>query len=237
MRLAVLVRGEQSGPGGKGIFAVAVGDCVITVVVGDDHPVVRAGLVHLLTSSGGIVVVAEADDGPGLVEMIAVHRPAVALSDFRMPGLDGAAVAETVRRRGIPTRVLVLSAYTEPAIMFRCIERGAAGFLSKDADRATIVAAIHTAADGVDVLPDEFVPALMEQVRHRRTSAATIDLSPREQQILTAIAAGKSAPSIALTMHLAPSTVKTYLQRLYEKLGVNDRGAAVAEAMRRGILQ
>lgn len=210
---------------------------MISVAVGDDHPVVRAGLVQVLTSSGEFDVVAEADDGPGLLAAIIRHRPAVALSDFRMPGLDGAAVAEAVRRGGLPTRVLVLSAYTDPAVMYRCVERGAAGFLSKDADRATIIGAVRAVAAGADVLPAEFVPGLMEQVRHRRASTAAVDLSPREHEILVAIASGRSAPSIALTMHLAPSTVKTYLQRLYEKLGVNERGAAVAEAMRRGILQ
>lgn len=210
---------------------------MISVVVGDDHPVVRAGLVHVLATSSRIDVVGEADDGPALLDAITRLRPAVALSDFRMPGLDGAAVAESARRAGLPTRVLVLSAYTDPAVMYRCIERGAAGFLSKDADKDTIIDAIAAVATGGNILPPEFVPALMEQVRHRRASTPTLDLSSREHEILVAVAAGRSAPAIALAMHLAPSTVKTYLQRLYEKLGVNDRGAAVAEAMRRGILQ
>lgn len=216
---------------------MATGGSVISVVVGDDHPVVRAGLVHVLMASDRIDVVAEAEDGQSLLDVITRLHPAVALSDFRMPGLDGAAVAEAVRDAGIATRVIVLSAYTDPAVMFRCIERGAAGFLSKDADNATIIAAIEAAAAGEDVLPAEFVSALMEQVRHRRASSPRVDLSSREYEILVAVAAGRSAPAIALAMHLSPSTVKTYLQRLYEKLGVNDRGAAIAEAMRRGILQ
>ncbi|MCS5497426.1 response regulator transcription factor [Cnuibacter physcomitrellae] len=209
----------------------------ITVAVGDDHPVVRAGLVHLLMASQVVDVVAEVDDGARLLDAIRATRPQVALSDFRMPGLDGAALALAVAEEKLPTRVIVLSAYAEPAIVFRCLENGAAGFLSKDADRDTLIAAIRTVAAGADVLPPELVGDVLDQIRQRRTAPAAVTLSPREREILVAAAAGRSAPEIARAMHLSTSTVKTYLRRLYEKLGVGSRGAAIAEAMRLGLLR
>jgi two-component system nitrate/nitrite response regulator NarL len=209
----------------------------ITVAVGDDHPVVRAGLVHMLTASEAVDVVAEADDGPQLLDAIRALEPQVALSDFRMPGLDGAALALSVGKERLPTRVLVLSAYSDPAIVFRCLENGAAGFLSKDVDRDTLIAAVRTVASGADVLPPEFVGDVLDQIRRRRVAPAAVTLSPREREILVAAAAGRSAPDIARSMHLSTSTVKTYLRRLYEKLGVGSRGEAIAEAMRRGLLR
>ena len=210
----------------------------ITVAVGDDHPVVRAGLVQMLTASELIDVVAEAYDGTQLLDSIRALRPQVALSDFRMPGLDGAALALAAQQEQLPTRVLVLSAYTEPAIVFRCLENGAAGFLSKDVDRATLIDAIRSVAAGTDVLPPEFIGDVLDQIRQRRTATpAAITLSPREREILAAAAEGRSAPDIARSMHLSTSTVKTYLRRLYEKLGVGSRGAAIAEAMRQDLLR
>jgi two-component system, NarL family, nitrate/nitrite response regulator NarL len=154
-----------------------------------------------------------------------------------MPGLDGAALALAVGEERLPTRVVVLSAYAEPAIVFRCLENGAAGFLSKDADRDTLISAIRTVASGADVLPPEFVGDVLDQIRQRRAAPLAVTLSPRERQILEAAAAGRSAPDIARSMHLSTSTVKTYLRRLYEKLGVGSRGAAIAEAMRLGLLR
>ncbi|MBF4571969.1 response regulator transcription factor [Herbiconiux sp. VKM Ac-1786] len=192
----------------------------------------------MLTASELIDVVAEADDGTQLLDAIRALRPQVALSDFRMPGLDGAALALAAQQEQLPTRVLVLSAYTEPAIVFRCLENGAAGFLSKDVDRTTLIDAIHSVASGTDVLPPEFIGDVLDQIRQRRTATpAAITLSPREREILAAAAEGRSAPDIARSMHLSTSTVKTYLRRLYEKLGVASRGAAIAEAMRQDLLR
>ncbi|WZH52183.1 MAG: response regulator transcription factor [Nocardioides alkalitolerans] len=210
---------------------------MITVAVGDDHPVVRAGLVQILAAAPDVRVVAEADDGEELLAAVRHHRPDVALSDFRMPVLDGAAVAAQATAEGLGTRVLLLSAYADPAIVFRCVESGAAGFLSKDADRATLLRALREVAAGRDFLPPDLVPDLMDEVRRRRTATPAVTLSAREREILEAVAAGLSAPAIAAEAHLSLSTVKTYLQRVYEKLGVGDRGAAVAEAMRRGLLR
>lgn len=208
----------------------------VRVVVGDDHPMFRDGVVRALISSGEIDVVAEADDGTSALAAIREHRPVVALLDYRMPGMDGAQVAAAVVRDELPTRVLLVSAHDDPAIVYHAIQEGAAGFLPKESTRAEIVAAVLNCACGRDVLPAGLAAGLAGEIR-RRAEPAGPALSPREREVLTLIAGGMSIPAIASQLFLSPSTVKTHVQRLYEKLGVGDRAAAVAEAMRRRLLE
>jgi two-component system, NarL family, nitrate/nitrite response regulator NarL len=153
-----------------------------------------------------------------------------------MPGLDGIAVAHAVVRDKLPTRVLLVSATTEGSVVYRAIQDGAAGFLSKEADRDDIVAAGVACARGEDVLPPELVSSFTAQVRQHAQGQAAL-LSERERQILQMIADGKSVPDMAAELYLAQTTIKTHIRRLYEKLGVSDRGAAVAQAMRNHLLE
>lgn len=208
----------------------------VRVVVGDDHPLFRDGVVRALLSSGEIKVVAEADDGTEALAAIKEHQPAVALLDYRMPGLDGAQVAAAVVRDELPTRVLLISAHDDSAIVYHAIQEGAAGFLPKESTRAEIVAAVLNCARGRDVLSPGLAAGLAGEIRRRAEPAGPV-LSPREREVLNLIAKGSSIPAIAAELFLAPSTVKTHVQRLYEKLGVSDRAAAVAEAMRRKLLE
>ena len=208
----------------------------VRVVVGDDHPLFRDGVVRALASSDGIEVVAEADDGTAALAAIREHRPAVALLDYRMPGLDGAQVAAAVLRDQLPTRVLLLSAHDDAAIVYHALQQGAAGFLPKDSTRGEIVAAVLNCARGRDVVAPGLASGLAGEIRRRAEPSGPV-LSPREREVLDMIAVGKSIPAIAGELFLAPSTIKTHVQRLYEKLEVSDRAAAVAEAMRRGLLE
>lgn len=208
----------------------------VRVVVGDDHPLFRDGVVRALLSSGEIEVVAEAHDGTEALAAIKEHQPAVALLDYRMPGLDGAQVAAAVVRDELPTRVLLISAHDDSAIVYHAIQEGAAGFLPKESTRAEIVAAVLNCARGRDVLSPGLAAGLAGEIRRRAEPAGPV-LSPREREVLNLIAKGSSIPAIAAELFLAPSTVKTHVQRLYEKLGVSDRAAAVAEAMRRKLLE
>jgi two-component system, NarL family, nitrate/nitrite response regulator NarL len=207
----------------------------VRVVVGDDHPMFREGVVRALVSSGEIDVVAEAEDGVESLELIRTHQPQVALLDYRMPGMDGAEVAAAVIRDQLPTRVLLVSAHDESAIVYKALQEGAAGFLPKESTRSELVSAVLRCAKGKDVLGPELAAGLASEIR-RRNEPDVPALSPREREVLTLIAAGSSIPAMAKELFLAPSTVKTHVQRLYEKLGVSDRGAAVAEAMRRKLL-
>jgi two-component system, NarL family, nitrate/nitrite response regulator NarL len=208
----------------------------VTVVVGDDHPLFRDGVVRALNSSGSVDVVAEADDGSSALELIRAHRPQVALLDYRMPGLDGAQVAAAVRRDELPTRVLLISAHDESAIVYSALQEGAAGFISKESSRSELVDAVLNCAKGRDVVAPNLAAGLVGEIQRRNDSDVTA-LSAREREVLAFIAGGQTIPAMAKQMFLAPSTVKTHVQRLYEKLGVGDRGAAVAEAMRRGLLE
>ena len=216
--------------------ADTVVDEKVRVVVGDDHPLFRDGVVRALVASGSIDVVAEADDGLSALELIRTHGPQVALLDYRMPGLDGAQVAAAVLRDELPTRVLLISAHDESAIVFNALQEGAAGFISKESSRTELVEAVLNCAKGRDVVAPAFAAGLASEIRKRREPAGPV-LSPREREVLDMIARGQTIPAMAAKLYLAPSTVKTHVQRLYEKLGVGDRGAAVAEAMRRGLLE
>lgn len=207
----------------------------VRVVVGDDHPLFREGVVRALSSSGSVNVVGEAEDGAAALELIKSHVPDVALLDYRMPGLDGAQVAAAVRTQGLLTRVLLISAHDESAIVYQALQQGAAGFVLKDSTRSEIVKAVLECAQGRDVVAPALVGGLAAEIRQRAEPSAPV-LSAREREVLNRIARGQSIPAIAGELFVAPSTVKTHVQRLYEKLGVGDRAAAVAEAMRQGLL-
>jgi two-component system nitrate/nitrite response regulator NarL len=235
------VRGDespvpQSGDSGPALCkAGAVAGEKVRVVVGDDHPLFRDGVVRALTSSGAVDVVAEADDGVAALELIRTHLPQVALLDYRMPGMDGAQVAAAVVRDELATRVLLISAHDESAIVYSALQAGAAGFIPKESSRTELVNAVLECAKGRDVVAPGLAAGLAGEIR-RRNEPDGPTLSPREREVLKLIAAGGSIPAMAKQLYLAPSTVKTHVQRLYEKLGVGDRAAAVAEAMRRGLL-
>jgi two-component system nitrate/nitrite response regulator NarL len=207
----------------------------IRVVVGDDHPLFREGVVRALTSSGSVEIVGEADDGATALQLIKDHQPDVALLDYRMPGMDGAQVAAAVRRSQLPTRVMLISAHDESAIVYQALQQGAAGFLPKESTRTEIVNAVLDCAKGRDVVSSALVGGLAGEIRRRAEPPAPV-LSAREREVLNRIARGQSIPAIASELYVAPSTVKTHVQRLYEKLGVSDRAAAVAEAMRQRLL-
>ena len=206
------------------------------MVVADDHPLFREGLVRALTGSGQVEVVGEAENGPAALELIQKEKPEVALLDYQMPGMDGAQVAAAVVRDELPTRVLLVSAHADSALVYHALQQGAAGYLPKESSRNEIITAVLASAAGPDVVDPKLASGLAAEIR-RRAEPTGPTLSAREREVLKLIAEGGSIPMIAKQLFLAPSTVKTHVQRLYEKLGVGDRAAAVAEAMRRGLLE
>jgi two-component system, NarL family, nitrate/nitrite response regulator NarL len=208
----------------------------VTVVVADDHPLYREGVVRALLASGQIEILAEAGNGREALAAIQEHRPEVALLDYKLPELDGVAVTHAVAREQLPTRVLLVSAFTDSGVVYKALETGAAGFVSKEARREQLADAVLACARGENVVPPEVAAGLVSEIRLRKQSDAPA-LTPREQEILHLIAAGKSLPQIADELFLGLTTVKTHVQHLYEKLGVSDRAAAVATAMRRGLIE
>ena len=208
----------------------------MSAVVVDDHPFFRDGVSRGLTQSGRIKVVGEAENGRDGLDLIRRENPDVAVVDYQMADLDGIEVVHAIVRDRLTTKVLLLSALTDSSIVFRALEEGAKGYLSKDANRSDIVAAVIKVAKGETVVPPELTAGLVDQIRLRSQPNAPV-LSEREMQVLKGFARGLSIPQVAAELYIGASTVKTHTQRLYEKLGVSDRAAAVAEAMRRGLLE
>lgn len=208
----------------------------LAAVVADDHPIFRNGLARALNASGRITVVAEAANGPQALDLIRLHRPDVALLDLKMPGLDGGQVAAAARRDGLRTRVLIVSAHDEPARVYEALKSGAAGYVHKEAAPEQIVGAALACTAGCDVVSPRLAAGLSAEIR-RRAEPSGPDPTARELEVLTLVASGASGPAIAKQLGLSPATVKTHLQRLCEKLGVSGQAAAVAEAMRRGLLE
>jgi DNA-binding NarL/FixJ family response regulator len=208
----------------------------IRIVVADDHPIVRAGIVGLLETAPGIEVVGEAADGAEAVELAASERPDLVLMDLRMPGVDGASATASIVAAGHGTRVLVLTTYETDDHILAAIEAGASGYLLKAAPQAEILAGIRAVAAGETVLAPSIAAKLVSRVRADAASVAPPALSPRELQVLTLVADGCSNPEIARTLYIGEATVKTHLLHAFEKLGVNDRTRAVTRAMELGLL-
>ncbi|MDQ5834777.1 MAG: response regulator transcription factor [Actinomycetota bacterium] len=208
-----------------------------TVVIADDHPLFRDALAQAISRRPDLELVATTADGRSALEQIRRLEPDVAVLDMRMPGLRGLDVVEALARDGSPTRVLMLSAALESSVVYAAVAAGAAGYWSKDAERDAICDAIAAVARGERVLDPSLQSGVFTEIHAREVDADRPVLTPREHEILGLIANGMTAPAIGEQLFLSTATVKTHLAHLYEKLGVSDRAAAVAEAMRRGLLE
>jgi two-component system nitrate/nitrite response regulator NarL len=213
------------------------GNRPISVLIADDHPLFREAIARVIGEQPELELVAEASDGSAALDKIRELTPDVAVIDVRMPNLDGSDVLATLRKEGLPTNVVFLSAFLDSKTVYEAVAAGANAYLSKEADSDEIVTAIRAAARGETILGPEVQTGLAEQIRFREENEARPRLSEREHEVLRLIAQGLSAPEIGERIHLSTATVKTHLQHLYEKLGVSERAAAVAEGMRRGLVE
>jgi two-component system nitrate/nitrite response regulator NarL len=192
--------------------------------------------VRAISARPELELVGEAGDGRQALDAIGVARPDVALIGGTLPGLTGHQVLNAVARDGLRTRVVMIAARPDPQQVYAALAEGAAGFLTKDADARELCDAIAAVARGRTVLSPELQAGVAGEIR-LRTSRDRPVMTVRERETLTLIAEGLSAPQIGRALHLSTATVKTHLQHIYEKLGVSERAAAVAEAMRRGLLE
>ncbi|WP_425954815.1 response regulator [Xylanimonas sp. McL0601] len=209
--------------------AKAVG--TVRVLVADDHPVVRSGLVGMLTVEPDVEVVGEVADGAAAVEAARVLRPDLVLMDLRMPVLDGAAATARIVAELPGVRVLVLTTYETDADILRAVEAGATGYLLKDTPRDQLVAGVRGAARGESALSPSVASRLVQQMRSDGER-----LTARELEVLAGVARGLSNAAIGRELFITEATVKTHLLRAFAKLGVDDRTHAVTVAMQRGLL-
>ncbi|HNV11614.1 MAG TPA: response regulator transcription factor [Propionibacteriaceae bacterium] len=203
------------------------------VFVTDDHPVVRAGLVALLAAQEGIDIVGQASTGEEAMTLVAHLDPDVVLMDLQLgAGMDGVETTRRLRADKAERRVLILTTYDTDADIVRAIEAGAAGYLLKDADPATLVAGVVDAAAGRTVL----APVVASRL-DARLSRPRQELTSRELEVLRLTSEGLSNRAIARELFVSEATVKTHLVHVFEKLGVDSRTSAVAEARSSGLIR
>jgi DNA-binding NarL/FixJ family response regulator len=221
---------------------------VIRVVVVDDQPLVRAGIVMLINAEDDITVAAEAADGAEALTKIRAERPDVVLMDVRMPGTDGVTATRAVVEEGLtahsgqPVGVIILTTYHIDEAVYAALRAGASGFLLKDAAPAEIVNAIRSVVAGEAWLDPAVARRLIDEFAarpepHTPTPAEMAQLTPREREVLSLMARGLSNADVATELFISEATVKTHLARVMMKLGVREKAQAVAAAYQTGLVQ
>src|SRR5215469_13169127 len=217
---------------GNGLGSPARSPESLSVLIADDHPVVREGLRGMLAAEAGIRVVAEASSGDEAIVMAIRHQPDVVLMDLRMPGGDGVQATAGIVAALPHSRVIVLTTYESDADIVRAVEAGATGYLLKDTPIPDLVTAIRAAARGETVLGPTVAGRLVSHLRR----PAVEPLSGRETEVLSLVARGQTNADIGRALFISEATVKTHLLRAFGKLGVSDRTAAVTRAIELGML-
>lgn len=205
----------------------------IRVVIVDDHPVVREGLVGLLETQDDLSVIGQASDGREAIAITVKTEPDLVLMDLQMPEMGGTEAIAEIKQRLPGCQVLVLTTYDTDADILHAIEAGATGYLLKDAPREELFRAVREAANGTPALSPVVARRLLEHTR--RPTFET--LTAREIEVLERAARGTTNADIAADMLLSEATVKSHLAHIYRKLGVHDRTAAVTTALDKGIIR
>jgi two-component system nitrate/nitrite response regulator NarL len=211
------------------------GTASYSVVVVDDHPVYLDALSRALDAADDLSLAGTATDGTEAVELIARLQPDVAVLDVELPGRNGPAVAAELVQRRIPTRILFLSAHRDGATVYDALATGGFGYVTKDASMRQIQDAVRRVASGVRSLGPDVEDQIIEEIQVRAGRQA-LELTERERDVLGLAVKGLTVVAMGKHLHLSPATVKVHLSTLYAKLGVSDRASAVAEALRRGLV-
>jgi two-component system response regulator DegU len=213
---------------------------MITAVIVDDHPVVRAGMRMVLDAAADVKVVAEGTSGADALRLVARHHPDVLVLDVNLPDLNGLEVTQRLHDRGTTTAILVLTVHDDSQTVFGLLESGATGYVIKDEALETLVSAVRAAARGESWLS----PTVARQVLHRAVGRAPpaspepppFPLTPRETQVLRLLAQGLDNAAIARCLVVAKRTVQNHVSNIYGKLGLNSRTEAVLYAIRHGLV-
>ena len=211
----------------------------IRLLVVDDHQVVRAGLVSLLSQQEDFAIVGQAGTGADAVQQATETDPGVVLMDLQMPVMDGVEATQQIKDLLPSTEILVLTTFDDDALIWGAIQAGAKGYLLKDSPPETLFKAIRNVASGETLIPPDILLHLTQVIRQGGpgTNRACEQLTEREQEVLELISKGQSNKQIAAALYISDNTVKTHISNLFEKLKVNDRTEAVTKALRLGWLQ
>ena len=210
---------------------------VVTVVIADDHQLVRQGLRRYLETAKDIRVVGEASGGHEAVHVVGELKPDVVVLDVRMDDLDGIEATKRIRENSPETRVVILTGHEEDRVVLEAVRAGARGYVLKARDAEHLVNTVRLVAGGNMVIDPDAAGAVADQLDDEGGRHGTLgDLTKRELEVLRFLAMGHTNRQIAEQLFISPDTVKTHLEHIYQKLGTPDRTAAVAEAMRRQII-
>lgn len=204
----------------------------IRVVLADDHPVVRTGIRALLERAPDILIVAEAENGSEVLNLVEKFTPDVLVLDIEMPQLSGVEVAQQIKARRLPVRILALSAYAEEHYVNKILLSGASGYLIKDEAPHMIIEAVRGIAMGEEGWMSRRAVAKLNA--HARNNDANSELTPREKQVLALVVGGKTNQEIALSLTISESTVEKHVGALLTKLNVSSRVEAAVQAVRKG---
>jgi DNA-binding NarL/FixJ family response regulator len=214
------------------------GPVAIRVAIADDHSLVRQGLRRYLETAEGIEVVGEAANGIELVALVGETKPDIALVDIRMPEMDGLEATRQIRDQHPDVGVIMLSAYDDRQFVVEAVRSGARGYVLKARDAEHLIQTVRLVAAGNMVIDPQLVVALAEELSEAKEKDRKADtLTAREVEVLQLLAFGHTNRDIAAKLFISPDTVKTHLEHIFEKLGASDRTAAVAEALRRRLIE
>jgi NarL family two-component system response regulator YdfI len=214
-------------------------DEAIRLLIVDDHMIVREGLRMICDTLAQVAWVGEARDGREALDRVEALAPDVVLLDLKMPEMDGIAALEQLRNSHPEVAVIILTTYQDDDLMRRGLSLGARGYLLKDTDRETLLKTIEAAHRGDTLLQPEILARALRSADETSTSAATPEVSPltdREREVLALVAEGGTNRSVAYELGISERTVKAHLTHVYQKLDVDSRAAAVAEATRQGLI-
>jgi len=210
----------------------------IKILIADDHPVVREGVIAMLSREADFDVVGEAKDGVEAVKKTKELSPDVVLMDLRMPEMDGVEAMRQIKSMMPEVKFIILTTYSDDEYIFSGIEAGARAYLLKDAPREDLFKAIRAVYRGESLIQPVVASKLLDRFSElsRRTPSSE-ELSGRELEILSLMAKGAANKEISAQLNIAQSTVKTHITNIFQKLGVNDRTEAVTQALKRGIIR
>jgi len=208
----------------------------IRVLIADDHGVVAEGLRNLIEAQTDMKVIALVEDGREAVRRALENGPDVVLMDIAMPVLNGTEATRIIRERRPTTRVIILSAYSDPVHVYRALQAGASGYIAKKSVAKEVVDAIRRAHEGKHYLSGQLTESLIDHLVHKAASEDPLQrLSSRERQVLQMLAEGHSVAKISGTLSLSPKTVETYRTRMMEKLGIGDFASLIRFAIQQGV--